>query len=114
MEPNHHPARVAFTLPGFLFFLLLALAQMHECSRTKFAPEKAALMQEDNWDWNSVSVDDGSAQHESAATTIHGSMKRDIRPVRLLSAADPADTETKSSPTPSTTNPKKPGCSNGC
>ena len=109
MEPNHHPARIAFTLPGFLFFLLLALAQVHECSRTKFAPaEKAALVQEDNWVLNSASVDDGSAQHESAATTIHGSMKRDIRPVRLLTV------ESKSPPTPSTTNPMKPGCSNGC
>ncbi|KAG0614515.1 hypothetical protein M758_6G183200 [Ceratodon purpureus] len=82
MASCHHSARIAF-----LFFLLLAIPEMQECSRA-FAPDQAhtVLVHNDNLISNLVSVDDGTAEHGSAATPIHNPMVRDIRGRRLLPA----------------------------
>ncbi|KAG0570831.1 hypothetical protein M758_6G183300 [Ceratodon purpureus] len=81
MASCHHSARIAF-----LFFLLLAIPEMQECSRP-FAPDQAdtVLVHNDNWISNLVeAVDDGTAEHGSGATPIHNPMVRDIRGSRLL------------------------------
>ncbi|KAG0570830.1 hypothetical protein KC19_6G190600 [Ceratodon purpureus] len=93
MASCHYSARIAF-----LFFLLLAIPEMQECSRA-FAPDQdTVLVHNDNWISNLESVNDGTAEHESAATPIHNPMVRDIRGRSLLPAV-------KGDPPPPPSNP---------